>query len=257
MDLSSASQFYLTLPSNSSMHMFPHNKTSSYVTHLSSPVELDEEYEVALVEMSFPLTFLHFPAKTESITTVRASGRAKVSPLPTRFYASPEDLVYHINTSILKGTPFTMGVDPNGYCTMTRNNTKLDPDPITQILLTPLLMAMLGFDKADILPQSISPFRINIFQGLPQNMFVYCDVVSDSLVGDTKAPLLRVVNSRVSSHPYGATCTVSYERPFYLPVNKLRFQTLEIVIRDRIGQKVSFSHGTLICVLHFRRKHFV
>ena len=47
-------QFYITLPSNSSMDLYPENKTSSYKVHLSNPIQLDPaRWEVALSEIQF------------------------------------------------------------------------------------------------------------------------------------------------------------------------------------------------------------
>jgi hypothetical protein len=42
--------FYLTLPSNSSMEIFPNNKTTCYTTQLHKRLELDGVWEVGLVE---------------------------------------------------------------------------------------------------------------------------------------------------------------------------------------------------------------
>ena len=44
------SEFYVTLPSNSSMEYFPDNKTSNFVTKLSRTLQLDGEWEVGLAE---------------------------------------------------------------------------------------------------------------------------------------------------------------------------------------------------------------
>src|SRR5215468_5018535 len=52
-------QFYLTLPSNSSMAYYPNNTAANYITHLSSSIALHEgEWEVALVEAHYPNSFL-------------------------------------------------------------------------------------------------------------------------------------------------------------------------------------------------------
>ena len=48
------SQFYLTLPSNSSMDYYPDNTVARYTTKLTNTVELEGEWEVGLTEISFP-----------------------------------------------------------------------------------------------------------------------------------------------------------------------------------------------------------
>ena len=47
------SEFYVTLPSNSSMWYFPDNKTSNFVTKLSRTLQLDGEWEVDLAEIGY------------------------------------------------------------------------------------------------------------------------------------------------------------------------------------------------------------
>ena len=49
-----AGQFYLTLPSNSSMEYFPGNTLTSFKTKLAQPIELTGEWEVALSEFQYP-----------------------------------------------------------------------------------------------------------------------------------------------------------------------------------------------------------
>ena len=49
--------FYVALPSNSSMNIFPNNKLTKYTTKLSAPIKLEGEYEVALVEIQFPVNW--------------------------------------------------------------------------------------------------------------------------------------------------------------------------------------------------------
>ena len=50
------SEFYVTLPSNSSMEYFPDNKTSNFVTKLSRTLQLDGGWEVGLAEIAYPHT---------------------------------------------------------------------------------------------------------------------------------------------------------------------------------------------------------
>jgi len=51
------SRFYLTLPSNSLVDYYPQNTVAQYyrpTTNLTSSIELDDEWEVGLTEISFP-----------------------------------------------------------------------------------------------------------------------------------------------------------------------------------------------------------
>jgi len=48
------SQFTILLPSNSSMDLYPDNKVSNGRRNLSEFVELQDKWEVGLLEVSFP-----------------------------------------------------------------------------------------------------------------------------------------------------------------------------------------------------------
>src|SRR5207253_5977959 len=50
-------EFWLTLPSNSSMDIYPQNTLQNYTTKLTKPLNLTENYEVALAQITFPNNF--------------------------------------------------------------------------------------------------------------------------------------------------------------------------------------------------------
>ena len=52
--------FYLTLLSDSSLHMYPDNKQNSFTVKLDHPIQIEKElWEVALVEMITPSQILN------------------------------------------------------------------------------------------------------------------------------------------------------------------------------------------------------
>ena len=61
------SEFYVTLPSNSSMEYFPDDKTSNFVTKLSSTLQLDEEWKVGLAKISYPNTWYNIREGKNSV----------------------------------------------------------------------------------------------------------------------------------------------------------------------------------------------
>ena len=52
------SEFYVKIPSNSSMQYFPDNNTSNFVTKLSRTPHLDGQWEVGLAEIVYPCAYL-------------------------------------------------------------------------------------------------------------------------------------------------------------------------------------------------------
>ena len=81
-------------------------------------------------------------------------------------------------------------------------------------------------------------------------LYVYSDVVENIPVGDTSAPLLRVVDA---SGAKGQNITRIYIQPRYLPVSKHSFSSIEIDIRSDTGEPIPFEYGRLMTTLHFRR----
>ena len=61
------SEFYVTVPSNSSMQHFPDNKTSNFVTKRSRTLPLDGEWEVGLAEINYPHTWYNIRERKNSV----------------------------------------------------------------------------------------------------------------------------------------------------------------------------------------------
>ena len=53
------SEFYVDLISNASMDEYPDNTLSQFTNRLCHPLKFDEEWEVAINEIFYPITFLH------------------------------------------------------------------------------------------------------------------------------------------------------------------------------------------------------
>lgn len=81
-------------------------------------------------------------------------------------------------------------------------------------------------------------------------LFVYTDIVQDSIVGDIKAPLLRSVIARGQ---YGENVRDIFTKPMYIPLKSNYFDTCRISIKDETGSPVKFNYGTTSVTLHFRR----
>ena len=61
------SEFYVTLPSNSSMQCFPDNKTTNFITKLSRTLQLDGEWEVGLAEIDYLHTWYNIREGKSSV----------------------------------------------------------------------------------------------------------------------------------------------------------------------------------------------
>src|SRR5271154_2756325 len=77
------SSFYVTLPSNSSMLYFPNNTLTRFRTKLHTPIILKGNYEVSLVEITYPLKFvvLEEPIEEDFTMYLTTDGAIKEYPL--------------------------------------------------------------------------------------------------------------------------------------------------------------------------------
>ena len=82
------------------------------------------------------------------------------------------------------------------------------------------------------------------------SLYVDFDASEAIPVGDSKAPLLRVVDTAGN---FGDLIHRMYTTPQYVPVSRKEFNTVEIDIRDDIGRPVPFEFGKVVATLHFRR----
>jgi len=77
-------------------------------------------------------------------------------------------------------------------------------------------------------------------------------------VGDTKAPLLRIVNRM--TYRGGENVHEAFNPPLYIPLQKRCFDTVEINLMTDTGLLIPFRFGKSLVVLEFRRaayKYFV
>jgi hypothetical protein len=81
-------------------------------------------------------------------------------------------------------------------------------------------------------------------------MYIYSDIVSPYLVGDVRAPLLRVVIPKGSQNDI---VSETFKTLYYVPVARRGFDTIQIHINNVLGKPMSFAGGKSLAVLHFRR----
>src|SRR5436190_1882645 len=305
------SQFYVTLPSNSSMQYYPNNTTSNFITHLSSAINVSDgaQWEVALVEAHYPNSFLTVgndamiyiylenneqvdaaaavaasdsmlsdsptaavdeitgetktkpslpppppppPPPSPKTTGEQISSQIKSIKVPAGDYKNIEDLLRTMNrdTELLKYVTFS-------YAKATQMVEIYPSLDVSQVELCTSLALVLGFDpnETDLLTNRKSIRPADIYAALPSHMYVYCDLAEPQFVGDTVAPLLKIVNidTTTSRYKYGANKMVHFIDPHYVPLMRTKFESVEIDLRDDTGQRMPFYFGTTCMKLHFRR----
>jgi len=106
-------------------------------------------------------------------------------------------------------------------------------------------------DVNDAPPRKILKRTTNLQAGI-YNLFCYSTLVQNTLVGDTHAPLLRIVPVRGDVGEY---LYETFDDRQYLPLQSNNFNVINVLIGDRLGNKIKFNHGSapVILVLHFKR----
>jgi len=115
---------------------------------------------------------------------------------------------------------------------------------------------MLGFDEDttyDGHAEHIAKLPMNL-TGNVNLLYVYCDLLEQVLVGDTKAPLLRILSrSTDMTSSLNYIEHVTFNPVQYVPLQKKCFDTITVNLMMDTGAPMPFFPGKSIIVLEFRR----
>ena len=246
-----AGQFYLTLPSNSSMEYFPGNTLTNFKTKLAQPIELTGEWEVALSEFQYPRSWYNLRDFDNHIYyDSGGQGFYSTSVIPHGYYPTIKEFVAAVNK--------TLKTDTNGdiwltYNKITRKIT-VHVKNKAKLALAGRFASMIGFEKREVVitKKTEAPLPVNLEAGF-HAMYLYTDIVEPQLVGDSKVSLLKVIKCKVIKVWGECDCELS-QSSIYVPVNVKSFETVEIDIKDDTQEKVPFEFGKVIVTLHFRQR---
>lgn len=96
----------------------------------------------------------------------------------------------------------------------------------------------------------IAPHPSQLDGGLPF-LWLYVDIIESVIVGNTKAPLLRVIPKE--NHAMHDFMSVKFDQPIYIPINCRIIETVEVSLCKDSGEQVVFeSGGKSVLLLHIR-----
>ena len=261
---------YITLPSNSSLHYFPHNSLTQFKTKLAKQIISDENnWEVAMAEISFPKTWVNVVGEENEIY-VENNFHFRCLTIPEKRYANNFEFFHALKECFTLESQLGIVVKFNE-----KTGHMVFESPKNSVLyLTGKLALQIGF-KSDVVladNENISSTVINkhsnkVIYGkriIPPNpvnvnlgydiLYIYTDCIEQQLVGDVQAQLLRSIC--IDNGNTNTMQTISFESPHYIPVARSNFDTIDINIRDESGKKVPFQFGRVVVKLHFRlRRH--
>ena len=274
--------FYVTLPSNGSMKLYPGNTLASYTNKLASRITLKEDnWEVGLVEIQYPTVFANIRSKDfwmQFQYGPKSNTKKVTTAIPDGIYDKLENLLLVMNEK-LQDSDYVLNFEYLKDINRIKLTFVVSFAEMQTVILSPSLAITLGF----ILPvdaENMSTFVLydnddqmtndktvthdsgettvailktkyppSIENSIPTHIYIYSDVVAPNFVGDVLAPLLRIVEV----DEVGKDTCKTFVEPYYIPVLKRDFETIEINIRKDNGDFVPFLSGKLNVRLHFRR----
>jgi hypothetical protein len=240
---STEDSFYITLASNGNMNTYSNNSPSHFLNNLKSNIHLNNpSWKVGLSEIHIPLSCHNVLAGENIIWFTLKGNKDQKHKITPGYYVSIQVLVDELN----KITPTIQFRYSNTV------QVSIDTSTVESVYLSPMLALQLGFEpKINLLKLKHAQKQPYLNIGYPHQIFVYTDIIEPQFVGDTKAPLLRIVAMTDSNH--GKVQSVAFENVHYFPLCKLSFDTIEILLKDHAGRNLPFAFGTLTVTLHFKR----
>jgi len=253
------SSFYLTLPSDSSMGVYTDNKPSAFKTILPQDINLEGEWEMALMEITYPQDIMNvFPEKCRIWWSHIDEPNNQLSvAINEGVYLSLDHLVNTIND-------VTDVAGESDSIIHTKFEIQRDKSVVYKerlekhvVCLSDQLAKLLGFESDG----KTSMYRnagkgiipANVFATIPKLFYIYCDAIQPQFVGDVMAKLLKVfkVNTRFFSN--GGIGTEIFLNPQYVPLEVSSIKELEINITDNKGNLIPFTSGVSSVTLHLRK----
>ena len=250
------SRFTMTLPSNASMNYHPNNTATSFTTKLAEPIELHGNWECGLLEAIYPNRVFNVADDSYYFTLHHADNSQTKHYMALGVYTNRIDILFRLRDSQKTVASTLSDVKIPVHFRMYAVNRwafKIMTDEIRHVDFSPALAHMLGFSEYQLYSGRLehkATLHADLM-GETKSIYVYCDILEHTLVGDTKAPLLKIVKraSSVDSEVGHA----SFNPVQYIPVQKKCFDTITVHLMTDTGTFMSFLSGKTTLVLEFRR----
>jgi hypothetical protein len=249
-----STSFYITLPSNASMDIYPNNMKSNFQVRLPRTLYLNSRYEVALSEMQFPVSWKTFNKETSYVIYIKNMeiDEKHMVMLPFSHFDNIHELLHSINETIKRGIARKewSGI-PHFYCNEVKQRIRIRMPENIAVFFSDEMCELLGLPQQTWFKNFFPATReYDVSRGF-HSLYVYCNVCQPQIVGDVYAPLLRSV-SNIGRR--GEHVTKSFTDPHYIAVTDRQVDVIEINIRNDTGELVPFTSGKVVCKLHFRQR---
>jgi len=248
------SRFTVTLPSNSSMNYHPNNTASSFTTKLAEAINLHGTWECGLLEAIYPNRVFNVADDSYFFNIHHSDDSQTRHYMAVGIYTNRVDITVRLRES-QKSVSQSGERHPVHFRMYAPNRWafKIMTDEIKHVDFSPPLAHMLGFSEYQLYSGRIE-HKATIpadLMGETKSIYIYCDLLEHTLVGDTKAPLLKIVKraSTVDSEIGHA----SFNPVQYIPLQKKSFDTISVQLMTDTGTFMPFLSGKSTLVLEFRR----
>ena len=271
--------FHIQISSNDSNAVFPENRISSFKSKLPKSVDFSDNWSIALTRIYFPSSVLrvippfnYIKIKKESkIGTGKKQNFIEYESvlIPNSVCNTVMELIKVLNISI-KNFPlkFKLYNEKISIISKFRKNYV-----IKEVIIHPKLACMLGFEKSKTLfdkPDvnisiSIPPLKEKnkkryIFTHLPDldhvlppYVFLYCNIVTKTVIANTPVPLLKVIPVNFSKDVQEKGIFHEFEHLEYFNVQPSTVQTIEFEVRSHDGDLIVFEKGDILLTITFKK----
>ena len=252
--------------SNASGELFPDNTLSSFTNFLPEQVNLEGQWEVAISEISYPSMYQNITEGYFKFFDEKLSKSLSTYNLEPGLYTSITDIVEAMNTPIQERN------NHNETCITVKVSRR--SQKVVIILENDTSgLAFCSTDLGHIFGNNVGN-RFGVLMKRkgshePQfaydivrihSLMIYSNLVENSIVGDTKALLLRCFPF-ISKLKEGDIITTgqymnyqTFSNPQFRPLLKNSFLSIHIDLRDIAREKIPFvSVGITRLVLMFRK----
>lgn len=245
---------YLILPSNASACDFPTNTANSFEVKLPERLSYERgQWEIAMHSLTYSNNWMNVRDarvdiyyKEEKKTTVK---------FPDGRYASVFETVFELYKALA-----SHGQSQRVAVELSAKHSRpfiriIHPD--YGVALPPDLADILGFVPGKIYKKVgesgtiLAPNEPHL-DTVYENLYVYCNLCENRLVGDRMVPCLYNAPVKWSGKPSSLVHEI-VEEPMYVPVASVNTDVIEIDIRRRDGEPVLFKGGNVIVTVHLQK----
>jgi hypothetical protein len=239
--------FYVTILSDYSKQCHPENVANRFSNKLHKRMELSGYWEVALVEIHYPMTLCNADSKSCRIWLLKDDKIILRAGIRDGYFDNLESVLARLQLELENLYIF----ESNENRVVCKPNT----DSRTALRFSNTLAHQLGISVTeDFIEGPITGTRSpDLHLGIPTHLYVHCNILVPQLFGDRVEQCLRSFTINLNEYKYGSRGTVCFSKPIYIPVGVNALETITISIKDATGNFPVYLNGYTSVLLHFRR----